>query len=225
MPVDYFSATFERTYNFPQATTSFVWRAIADDSVRIYLDNDPIINEWHPAEGLTYTAVRPLSGVHTIRIEYLELVGVASIRFVLDVSNGPPPWQATYYEGAPNRGPQKATGSDLAGARQLDKTWGDNSPFPVSCLPTAGTGAGWASSPLAAATTTSAPAPTTACASILTTPWSSMLGQMAPMTCPTPSATSAPARTRSQSIIYDRSGYAYLQVFWYADQFGPSYAP
>ncbi len=101
VPVDYFSATFERTYSFPQGYYKF--NALADDGVRVFVDRDLVIDEWHQASGIQYSATRWLSGIHSIRIEYLELVGGATIRFALEFSATPPPWQATYYEGAPNR--------------------------------------------------------------------------------------------------------------------------
>jgi hypothetical protein len=223
VPVDYFSATIERTYSFPQGYYSF--SVLADDGVRVYVDNDLVINEWHQASGQTYTAIRPLSGVHRLRIEYLELVGVAAIRFTLGFSTAPPPWQATYYEGAPNRGPQRAVQGEQAGARQLDRTWGDNSPFP-GILPADGWNGRWAGQ----FTFSGGNYYFRARAddgvrvylndTLVINGWSDGAHDLS-----NAFRNVGPGTHTITVDYYDRYGYAYLQVFWYADQFGPNYVP
>jgi hypothetical protein len=53
---DHFSTRFERTINFNPGTYRFVARA--DDGVRVFIDNQPIIDQWHISSGnVEYTAV------------------------------------------------------------------------------------------------------------------------------------------------------------------------
>lgn len=127
VPVDYFSAQFERTLDLAQGYYQF--NVSSDDGVRVWLDGELLIDEWHGATGVTYTANRWLGGRHVLRIEYLELVALASIRFWYDYSTQSPVWQADYYTGAPARGnllySQREPGG---GSIQLDRNWGFGSP-------------------------------------------------------------------------------------------------
>ncbi len=128
VPVDYFSARYERTINLP----SGYYRLLAetDDGIRIWLDDQLVIDEWHGATGLQYTYSQYLSGTHRFRVEYLELVGVARVRFTYEFSAQPPPWTAEYYQGAPNRTQLLYTQAEPAGSIQLDRNWGYNAPVP-----------------------------------------------------------------------------------------------
>lgn len=223
VPVDYFSATIERTYSFPPGY--YIFNVLADDGVRVYVDNDLLINEWHPATGLTYTAIRSLSGVHRIRIEYLELVGIASIRFTLGFSSTPPPWQAAYYEGAPNRGPQRAAQGELAGARQLDRTWGENSPFP-GLLPADGWNGRWVGQFAFSGGNYYFRARADDGVRVYLNDTLVINGWTdGPHDLANTFRNVGPGTHTITVDYYDRSGYAYLQIFWYADQYGPNYVP
>jgi hypothetical protein len=127
VPADYFSARFERTLDLAQGYYTFI--AQADDGVRVYVDGEIVIDEWHGASGQTYAAGRWLSGRHQLRIEFLELLGLASIRFGYQVSAQEPPWQASYYNGAPGRGELLYSQREAAGTPiQLDRNWSYGSP-------------------------------------------------------------------------------------------------
>ena len=128
VPVDYFSVRYERTIMLPQGYYRFT--AEADDGVRVWLDDEVIIDEWHGATGLAYTYSRYLTGTHRFRVEFLELVGVARIRFAYEYSAQTPPWNAEYYAGAPNRVELLFTQGEQAGSLQLDRNWGYNTPIP-----------------------------------------------------------------------------------------------
>jgi hypothetical protein len=81
IPVDNFSVRWERSLNFGQAGP-YRFRATSDDGVRLWLDDRPIIDEWHTATGVRYTGdVYDMgAGQHTIRIEYYEDTGAAQVR-------------------------------------------------------------------------------------------------------------------------------------------------
>ncbi len=82
VPVDYFSVRWTRTLNFQAGTYRLSVRS--DDGARVFVDDNLLINEWHPAAPLTYTAdVNLAAGLHTIRVEYYEGVGDAYILFTI----------------------------------------------------------------------------------------------------------------------------------------------
>ncbi len=126
VPVDYFGARYERTINLPPGYYRLL--AEADDGIRVWLDDQLVIDEWHGATGLQYTYSQYLGGTRRIRVEYLELVGAARVRFTYEYSAQPPPWTAEYYQGAPNRTGLLYTQGESAGTIQLDRNWGYNAP-------------------------------------------------------------------------------------------------
>lgn len=77
---DDFSVRWTGTFDFSKENYNFV--AIADDGVRVWLDNNQIINNWQD-QGLTPNlATRSVSaGKHTLRIEYYENDGGAAAQF------------------------------------------------------------------------------------------------------------------------------------------------
>ncbi len=223
VPVDYFSATFERTYSFPQGYYKI--NAQADDGVRVFVDRDLVIDEWHQASGIQYSATRWLSGVHSLRIEYLELVGGASIRFALEFSATPPPWQATYYEGAPNRGAQKVTQGEFGGSMQLQRTWGNESPFP-NVLPPDGWNGRWVGRFVFSGGNYLFRARADDGVRVYLNDTLVINGWTDGPHDMSNSFRGVGPGTHTITVdYYDRFGYAYLQVFWYSDQFGPSYVP
>ena len=128
VPVDYFSARYERTLNLAPGYYRFL--AEADDGIRVWIDDQLVIDEWHGATGLQYTYSQYLAGTRRLRVEFLELVGVARVRLAYEYSAQPPPWTAEYYQGAPNKTQLLYTQGEPAGAIQLDRNWGYNAPVP-----------------------------------------------------------------------------------------------
>lgn len=56
----------------------------ADDGVRVFVDGLSVINEWHQAGGVTYTATLNLTaGQHSFLVEFYEAGGVAFIDYSL----------------------------------------------------------------------------------------------------------------------------------------------
>lgn len=78
LQTDNFSARWNRTVKFDAGTYRFYARA--DDGIRVWVDGERIINEWHDSAGTTtYSADRTLSGSRPIRIEYYERSGNAKV--------------------------------------------------------------------------------------------------------------------------------------------------
>ena len=96
LDVNQFSVRWERTINTTAGT--YLFGALADDGVRVYVDGQLLIDEWHNAGNQVYTAERVLtSGNHRIRVEYYESGGDALIAFGWERSSDFPQWRAEYY--------------------------------------------------------------------------------------------------------------------------------
>jgi hypothetical protein len=125
MPADGFSIRFERVVNFDPGF--YFFSAEADDGIRVLLDGVPMLDQFGSAGGQSYRFGVPLAGVHTLRVEYLELTGLARVRFGWQAAPANR-WFATYtglpfVDGAPVQRMEPDSGP-LA----LDYHWGNASP-------------------------------------------------------------------------------------------------
>jgi hypothetical protein len=88
IPSDNFSATWTRYITFKGAMYRFY--ASADDGIRVYLDNERVINEWHVSNGNNiYYAESYLEGEHKIKVEYFDSGGQAFIWFKIELIGQP----------------------------------------------------------------------------------------------------------------------------------------
>ena len=77
---DKFSAQWKRTLTFDPGLYSL--QAIADDGIRVYVDDALVIDEWHASAGAEiYEAELVLSGEHEISVLYYENAGKAKVQF------------------------------------------------------------------------------------------------------------------------------------------------
>lgn len=83
LPGDNFSVRWRSQTMFP-TSSNYTFQVTVDDGVRIYVDDNLILNEWHDAASATYT-VNPFitAGAHTVTVEYYESGGGAVIRLSL----------------------------------------------------------------------------------------------------------------------------------------------
>jgi hypothetical protein len=84
VPTDRFAVRWTGTLR-PTATGSHAFEFYADDGVRLWFDDELVIDEWHDnSGGVPYTFQRTLAadGRHAIRIEYYENGGSAKARFL-----------------------------------------------------------------------------------------------------------------------------------------------
>ncbi len=122
---DGFSVRWTRTLALPAGSYRFY--ATADDGVRVWLDGQLLIDEWHRAQAVTYTADRTLrAGEHTFVVEYYEAWGDASIRFWWDRPGEFPQWRGEYFANAQLSGSPVLTRNDVA----INFTWGEDGPAP-----------------------------------------------------------------------------------------------
>jgi hypothetical protein len=85
---DGFSARWTTTRPFTAGTYDFT--AIADDGVRLYVDGELVIDQWHDQGPTAYTATRTLTaGDHTVRMDYYENAGGADARLSWIRTGGP----------------------------------------------------------------------------------------------------------------------------------------
>lgn len=120
---DGFSVRWTRTVNLVAGTYRFY--ATADDGVRVYLNGELIIDEWHGARSDIYTADRALqAGDHVMIVEYFEGWGDAHVRFWWDRPSDFPQWRGEYFDNSELSGNPVVTRNDPA----LNFTWGGGSP-------------------------------------------------------------------------------------------------
>lgn len=81
LPADRFSARWSREVDLASGTYRLY--ALADDGVRVYVNGQLLINEWHQGgSGTTYQAEIVLpAGRHTLVVEYFEELFLAEIQF------------------------------------------------------------------------------------------------------------------------------------------------
>ncbi len=90
MPTSSFSVRWTGTFHFDEGTYRFY--AKVDDGVRVYADDECIIDGWRDGGLRTYTADRALvAGDHAIKVEYYDRIQVARIYVWWDKLSGPTP--------------------------------------------------------------------------------------------------------------------------------------
>jgi beta-glucosidase len=89
-PVDHFSVRWTG-YFIPREEDDYKFYTSADDGVRLYLDDAPVIDDWrqHGETLDTYSAHLEGSKAHKIRLEYFESTGTATARFGIAAATQP----------------------------------------------------------------------------------------------------------------------------------------
>lgn len=133
---DQFAVRWNKTVNF--SAGSYRFNVIADDGVRIWLNGEIILDEWHDTGNRTYSTERTLvSGAYNIRIEFYEGIGTAKIQFWYENRTDFAQWRGEYF-----------TNKDLSGSPQLVRNdaeinfnWGAGSP--IADIPVDGFSVRW----------------------------------------------------------------------------------
>jgi uncharacterized protein YraI len=87
VPADNFSVRWTSIQNLAGGMYSI--SAAADDGIRVYVNGNLMINEWHGANGQSYnTSVNLPAGQNYFQVEYYEALGDASISFTLSQLGG-----------------------------------------------------------------------------------------------------------------------------------------
>ncbi|MCL5999533.1 MAG: PA14 domain-containing protein [Chloroflexi bacterium] len=123
---DGFSARWVRRIDFMSGFYRFT--ATSDDGVRVWIDNELIINEWstHPVK--TVNANRSMSaGEHLLVVEYFEDTGQAQVSFSWQsVGSNIVNWRGEYYNNTTLGGAPVMVRDDA----QISFTWQSGSPAP-----------------------------------------------------------------------------------------------
>lgn len=148
VPVDYFSARYERTLNL--APGNYLLTLRMDDGARVYVDDQLVLDDWRVGPLREINTVRALGGANRFRVEYFEDTGAASIFFSVLLQNTPAPqptpvpwqpsapdlavpqeqWRAQYYNNTDLAGPPVVAQYEPRSGYMLDKNWGNNAPVP-----------------------------------------------------------------------------------------------
>jgi len=136
IPADNFSTRFERTINFNPGIYRFIARA--DDGVRVWVDNQLLIDQWHVSSGnVDYTADRYMYGNQTVRVEQYDEGGGALLTFNFapladanpSASTGSD-WEASYFNNPDLAGGPVIVRGEARSQNPLDLDWGLGSPAP-----------------------------------------------------------------------------------------------
>lgn len=125
IPADGFSVRWTRSLYFAAGTYRFF--AMSDDGIRVWLDGEAIIDQWHVSPGTTYAADRYLNaGTHLIRVEYYEQGGGAKVHFWWEASAPQvfPDWKGEYYSNSGLDGSPAWVRNDYA----INFDWGYGAP-------------------------------------------------------------------------------------------------
>jgi hypothetical protein len=79
LPRDNFSARWTRQVTFARGRYRlYAW---ADDGIRVYVNGQAVLNEWHSAGNRTYSVELALDGPRQVVVEYYEQGGDAAVQF------------------------------------------------------------------------------------------------------------------------------------------------
>jgi glucose/arabinose dehydrogenase len=131
LPGNLFSARWTKTQNF--AAGRYTFTTVVDDGVRLYIDGKRVINRWFgaPSTASSYTVDLGV-GLHTIKLDYVEIFGGASVSLAVEAAHEQPvgTYRAEYWNWSSiNEFP--ATSADMSrDEAAIDHDWGPDSPGP-----------------------------------------------------------------------------------------------
>ena len=123
---DHFSARWTRYIDVTPGTYRFT--ATSDDGIRVWVDSDLVIDQWHDHPPRTYTAQTYLgAGHHLVKVEYYENggVAVAKVSWTLTTDTSQQ-WQGEYYNNKTLSGSPNLVRDDP----EINFSWGSGSPAP-----------------------------------------------------------------------------------------------
>ncbi len=123
---DHFSARWTRYIDV--APGAYRFTVTSDDGIRVWVDSDLIIDQWHDHPPTTYTAQAYLGdGHHLLKVEYYERGGVAVAKVSWTLATDTPQyWRGEYY----NNKTLSGTPSLVRDDPEINFSWGSGSPAP-----------------------------------------------------------------------------------------------
>ncbi len=136
LPADNFSVRWTQVLSFDGGVYRF--HVVVDDGVRLYVDETLAVDSWVDGAQRELTADRALSsGNHSLRVEYYERSGQATIRIWWERIAAYPDWRGDYWPNRTLSGNPTLTRNDA----MIDFDWGAGAP--ATGLPTDGFSARW----------------------------------------------------------------------------------
>lgn len=124
VPADDFSVRWTRQVDF--LAGGYRFEVTADDGVRVFLDDQLVLDEWEITSTTSYEFQRVLDGLTDVRVEYFDAGGNATIRFQWQYLGRYPNWRGAYYDNRTLSGSPVVVRDDIA----VDFDWGGDSPAP-----------------------------------------------------------------------------------------------
>lgn len=126
IPTDHFSVRWSRNLDFGPGRYRF--SVATDDGVRLWVDGQLLINEWHDRAGSTRTAEIYLKGITSVRMEYFENMGAAVARLSWSKVSEPAPvvtyWRGEYFNNKDLAGNPAVVRDDGS----INFNWGNGAP-------------------------------------------------------------------------------------------------
>ena len=125
VPADQFSARWTRYIDVTPATYRFT--VTSDDGIRIWIDNELVLDEWYEHPPTTFTFDKYLgTGHHYFKVEYYENGGLAVAQLAWAEKNGDSggEWEAEYYNNMTLGGNPVLTRHES----EIAYDWGNGSP-------------------------------------------------------------------------------------------------
>lgn len=132
---DNFSARWTQTIDFDEGLYRFY--VTADDGIRLWVDDQLLIDAWGAGSLTSHTADMNLSGSHAVRLEYNEQTREALAELVWTRQESYPDWKGEYFDNPELRGAPVLVRNDPA----VRFGWGPDSPGPG--VPADGFSARW----------------------------------------------------------------------------------
>ncbi|MCO6449988.1 MAG: PKD domain-containing protein [Caldilineales bacterium] len=124
IPANDFSVRWTMTRDEVAAGT-YRFSAWVDDGLRIWVDDVLIIDGWVEGSLRNYSAdVNVTKGTHTIRVDYFEATGNASIRLDIGYVSEYPDWKGEYFDNPNVEGEPEIVRNDV----EIDFDWGTGAP-------------------------------------------------------------------------------------------------
>jgi PKD repeat protein len=134
VPADNFSVRWTKTQYFAAGTYRFT--TISDDGVRLQVDGDVVIDQWHDQSSTVHETVVALdSGQHTVRLEYFDSGWDANAKLTWDTTTEQPAptWLAEYWNtpGATASPAMPTRAADVSRPESaIDHQWWQAAPAP-----------------------------------------------------------------------------------------------
>jgi hypothetical protein len=124
LPADNFGVRWTRQIHFPVGTYRF--RVAVDDGVRLWLDDQLVIDQWHDGIGSYSGGVYLAEGQHQVRMEMYEHTGDAKARLWWTLETNRAEWKGRYYANRNLKGDPVLVRNDAS----IDFNWGAAAPGP-----------------------------------------------------------------------------------------------